>query len=421
MVGTSLFYIHYMLLLAFGILLSFVFSGVRLTKVNLIPASLLFVVCGLLQIAVYFTLDERTVWEIYPVITHLPLVLVLIFHYHKRLLTALAAVSAAYLCCQPAKWMGLLILTASGDENLMYITRSLTLLAVGFIMIFYLAAYLSELYNKDNQSVIIFGCIPMVYYIFDYTMSIYTDFWMSNNRTAIEFLPFFLCIVYLIFCVVYYRAYEQKADAERKEALIRITMDAMSREIETAKKKEKEIHLIRHDLRFFLQGLSACIENNDLDTARKMISGYVSNVDSITIRRYCSNSTVNYILSDFAEKCREKNIHSEIAVEIGDLIINEILFTSILSNALDNALNAQEGLPERSRLIKVALKSNKKQLLLSVRNTYAREPQFVDGLPVTRKTGHGYGVQSIRYMVERLGGTYQFTTDDGMFILRVVI
>jgi len=416
-----LFYIHYTLLLMFGILLSFAFSGIRLSKKNMVLPAALFAVCGLLQIGFYSALGEMAVWEFYPLITHVPIIAALLLFCRKRILTVLSAVSTAYLCCQPAKWIGLLMQALTDSTAAMYLSRILVLLILGFVAIRHLGVYLSEIYNKDNWEVLVFGLVPMVYYLFDYSMSIYTDFWAVNNRTAIEFLPFFLCIIYLVFCVVYYRAYEQKADAERKEQLIRITVDAMTKEIETAKKREKEIHLIRHDMRFFLQGLSTCIENSDLDTARKMIAGYVSNVDSITIRRYCSNSTVNYILSDFAEKCSEKQISADITVEVSEFRVNEILFTSILSNALDNALNAQEDLEAEDRLIKVVLKATEKKLLLSVRNTYAREPVFVDGLPVTRKAGHGYGVQSIRYMTERLGGTLQFTTENGLFVLRVVI
>lgn len=88
---------------------------------------------------------------------------------------------------------------------------------------------------------------------------------------------------------------------------------------------------------------------------------------------------------------------------------------------MDNALTAQKELPEAERGIKVMLKTSDNKLLLSVRNPFGKKPLFVDGMPVSRKKGHGYGTQSIRYMTERLGGNCQFTIDNQMFVLRVVL
>jgi len=92
-----------------------------------------------------------------------------------------------------------------------------------------------------------------------------------------------------------------------------------------------------------------------------------------------------------------------------------------LSNALDNALNAQQTLRESERCIEVMLRTKNKRLLLSVQNPFGRKPVFVDGIPVTERTGHGYGTKSICYMTERLGGECQFTTEGNTFILRVMI
>ena len=67
------------------------------------------------------------------------------------------------------------------------------------------------------------------------------------------------------------------------------------------------------------------------------------------------------------------------------------------------------------------LKDSGGKLLLSVKNTFNGTPVFIDGLPTTNKKGHGYGTQSIRYMTEKLGGKCQFSTQDNIFILRVVL
>lgn len=97
------------------------------------------------------------------------------------------------------------------------------------------------------------------------------------------------------------------------------------------------------------------------------------------------------------------------------------MFSSILSNALDNALDAQKELPQESRSVRLMLKTSGGKLLLSVENPIAAAPRFDDGLPVSKKEEHGYGTQSIRYMTERLGGKWQFSVKEITFILKVII
>lgn len=67
------------------------------------------------------------------------------------------------------------------------------------------------------------------------------------------------------------------------------------------------------------------------------------------------------------------------------------------------------------------LKTSGGKILLSVKNPVSEPPYFVDGLPVSKREGHGYGTQSIRYMTERLNGKWQFSVKNNTFILKVII
>ena len=174
-------------------------------------------------------------------------------------------------------------------------------------------------------------------------------------------------------------------------------------------------------MRLLLNNLALSIEQEDKETSLKLISGYVSNVDAASLHRYCGNDTINYVLTNFEQKCHDSEVKFVTTVSLDELKIDEILFSSILSNALDNALNAQLELPPVNREIKLLLKISNGKLLLSVSNPFRKAPAFANGLPLTDKKGHGYGTQSIRYMTERLGGKCQFILQNDKFILRVII
>lgn len=412
---------HGAMILLFGVYLSVSFAGIRLTKKNLLYCLGLCALCGGLQIVSYVVFTEQVVWKLYPFITHLPLALFLCIVYRKKVATTLVAVFTAYLCCQPAKWFGVLTFYLTESTAAEYLTRICVLAAVAFIVLKYLAPYLSQIFNKDTRSVCIFGIMPTVYYIFDYATVVYTDLWTSNNRVAAEFLPFFQGIVFMIFCFVYYKEYEQKADAERKEQIVRIAVEQQAKELEAVKRSEHETRLLRHDMRLLLDNLALSIEKDDKENSLKMISGFVSQVDAASLHRYCENDTINYILTNFKNKCCDLEIAYHVTVEIEALTTDEILFSSIVSNALDNALNAQKELPIAERQIKLMLKTSDEKLLLSVRNPFRKKPVFVDGLPVSGRKGHGYGTQSIRYMTERLGGKCQFIVQNNTFVLRVIL
>ena len=360
-------------------------------------------------------------WKIYPIIAHLPILLLLCLYYRKKFSSALAAVTTAYLCCQPAKYFGILCITLTHSYIAEQFVRIGVLLISGAVSIFYLAPYLSQIFQKNTRSVCIFGFIPVVYYLFEYITGVFTGIWLTNSEVVTEFLPFFLCVVFMVFCVVYYKEYEQKADAERKEHIIQIAVEQQANQIDAVKRCEQEIRLIRHDLRLFLNSLMVCVENGDEKKIREMITSYTSLVDGAKLEYFCENDTLNGVLSYYSAKCKNKNIPFFHTVEIEKLNIDEILFASIVANALDNALNSQEELPAQHRSIKLLLKNSDGKLLFSVKNPVSGNPVFVDGLPVTDKRGHGYGTQSIRYMTERLGGNSRFSVQDGQFVVQVIL
>ncbi|MBR4861379.1 MAG: GHKL domain-containing protein [Firmicutes bacterium] len=421
MMNTIIFFTHSILLLLYGLLLSFAFAGVRFSRKNFAVYAGMFLLCGLLQLIVYALLEEALVWKLYPCITHLPIIAVLCLHYRKRFSTSLAATTTAYLCCQPANWIGLLVQAFTEDYLKEKFFCILMLLICAFFIVRYMASPVSEIYSKDNKSVWIFGMVPIVYYFYDYVIGIYMNFWRSSNQTVSEFLPFFLSIVHLIFCAIYYKEYEQKADAERKEAVIRLTAEQQARQIEAIKHSEFEISLLRHDMRLFLNNLSVSIGKGDEETALKMIAEYIELVDSTTLKRYSKNDTLNYVLTGFAAQCHSLGVDFKARVEIGDTVPDELMLSMIISNALDNALNAQKNLPTDQRQIRMSLKTSGGKILLSVRNPFLKAPVFVDGIPISRKNGHGYGIQSIRYMAERLNGNCQFSVQGNHFLLRVIL
>jgi len=409
-------------LLAFGILLTFSFSGIHLTRKSLLHSITLFIICGFLQIVVYCQFSETTVWKVYPLITHVPCVVFLRTIYRKRITITVTSLTIAYLFCQPAKWMRILAFHLSKNLAVEYTVHICVLAVTGILLTKLFAPVISRILQKNTSNAFVWGVIPTVYYLYDYATGIYTSLLHERTRIAIEFMPLLLCIMFIMFCTIYYYENEKRIKLEKKEQIIQIVLEQQLKETEAIKRREKESRILRHDMRLILNNLSLCVNNGDLEAAKKMLADHIAVIDKKDVRHFCSNAMINYILSDFEKRCQEKQIKFIHTVELDDALdIDEVSFLSILSNAMDNAVNAQGELPATNRCIRLILKNEKNKLLLSVKNPYFRKPTIIDGLPVSSKPNHGYGTQSIRYMTEQMGGKCQFILEEQQFVLRVVI
>ncbi len=397
------------------------FASIHLSKKNVFSGAVFCFISGILQLAVLLLFEENMVWKIYSLITHFPLLLFLMLIYRKSFSVCLSSITSAYLCCQPAKWLGLVTYSVSSSITANYLIRILTLVVSAVVVTLWFRPVLAEIFASKDKSALYFAAVPVIYYLFDYIIGPYIEQWNPYMQIAVEFLPFFICVLFLIFSSMYYREHQLKMQAERKEQIIQIASDQQKRELDLMKAKTHELRLLRHDMRLLMNQLALSIQNDDKQTSLKIISDFVEEIDSTVIRQYCENEPLNYVLSSYAHKCEALKIQLKTDVKLESFELDDNMFCSIVLNALDNALNAVKDLPESERIIHLLLKNSGGKILFSIKNLYQHAPEFVDGIPVTHEKGHGFGTQSICYLTERLKGKYQFSLKDNWFVLRVII
>lgn len=101
----------------------------------------------------------------------------------------------------------------------------------------------------------------------------------------------------------------------------------------------------------------------------------------------------------------------------------------ILSNALDNAIEAcralREKCPDEKLFISVRSIRKKNMLLIEVENSFGGTlRRGADGFPQTTKpdgASHGIGLRSIRSCAEKYSGGVDFTAENGRFVLSVMM
>ena len=129
------------------------------------------------------------------------------------------------------------------------------------------------------------------------------------------------------------------------------------------------------------------------------------------------------ILSSYETELQENDIDFHCQVRgPRELPISDVELTSILSNAMENAIHAAASIEDPAqRLIELTMNEAGGKFLISLENTCSNAPHFAGGLPVTSEPGHGFGTQSIDYTVRKLNGNCQFSASDGKFILQIVL
>ncbi|MEG0615841.1 MAG: ATP-binding protein, partial [Oscillospiraceae bacterium] len=99
---------NYGLVLLFGVYLSVLFSGGNRNRRERFYVILFSVFTLCLQTACSFYFGLTFTTKIYPLITHLPLILFLIFILKRPIGISISSVLTAYFCCQLPRWVGVL-------------------------------------------------------------------------------------------------------------------------------------------------------------------------------------------------------------------------------------------------------------------------------------------------------------------------
>lgn len=418
----ALFSVHHATTLLFGVFASAALCDVELNRRHVLELLGVAAACGAAFALANVFAGELFARQLYPLVVHLPLVIFICWRYRVSPLLAFLSITSAYLCCQLSNWVGIAALAASASQVAYYVARIAVTVGVFAVFLHYASDIGPQLAQKTPSELGILLILPAVYYVFDYATNVYTELFHSGSVVTVEFLAFALCAFYILFLVVYLREYEAKEAAERERWMIEARDGAISKELDAWRRSGRELSVLRHDMRHYLRGIATLIEEGHTDEALARIDEICEANDRTAVRRYCANETVNIALSSFDEAIERAGITADLRAGVPEaLTVADVDLFCVLSNALENAVAAAGAAPAGRRVVDLDLRLEDGRLLLLVSNTFDVEPQIVDGMPVAARAGHGFGTQSIKMAVERMGGNCQFRVTGDRFELRAVM
>lgn len=412
--------IYLITILLFGTLVSYCFAGIAANRKNI----LFFLLFCVLEIILQTTLSlfgaRDLLRKLYPALTHLPLIIFLVTIHKCNWLNAATSVFSAYLCCR-IPWLFYFFFKLCFQGKIIPIVAYVIVTCLTFAGIYkYIAVPAAHFINSSKKNAVLIGSIPLLYYCFDYLAAVYTNLLYSNNRIAIQFMPTTLSVFYFLIIITYCKELALKAETTHQAETLNLQLQYSASTLENMRHLQENTMTYRHDMRHHLNYMQMLASSGHLEKLQNYIHAIQSDIEAVTPANFCRNEIVNLILSTYNLKAAKKDVYLDVHADVPEHIsISDTNLCVVLSNALENALNATIETTEKIIHVKLAVRNS--SLLIQISNPYLDEIIFKDHLPVSSKENHGFGTKSIASIVNAYHGQYEFFTENQLFILRILL
>ncbi len=187
----------------------------------------------------------------------------------------------------------------------------------------------------------------------------------------------------------------------------------------TSKANIDLINIKCHDLKHQIRkiGSTSAVSESAMREIEDAINIYDSAVKT-------GNESLDVILTEKSLLCSANEITFTVVADGGRLgFMNDVDLFTLFGNAIDNAVEAVLKLPAEKRIISLTTNENGELFSVNIRNFCLGNVTFSDGLPVTTKGDtdyHGFGMKSIKRIVEKYGGNMSVVTDGEVFNLNLL-
>jgi len=190
--------------------------------------------------------------------------------------------------------------------------------------------------------------------------------------------------------------------------------------------KETETKKYRHDMNNHIICIKSFIDEGKYEELNKYIDNLYDRTISLVNKGFhTGNSIIDALTNYYVENMDseiEINLEGKIAKE---LKIDDIALSSIYSNMIVNAIEAQKFIPDKKRKhINVTLKEGKKYAQIIVKNTMQYERiENTDNIETIKgdKENHGFGLANIRKRLDENHGNLDIEAKDYEFCIKATL
>lgn len=204
-------------------------------------------------------------------------------------------------------------------------------------------------------------------------------------------------------------AYELSALKAEEEQLL--AQDAEVRNLHQSVRK------LKHDMKNHLMVIASYLNREEYEGAKAYTSEILDKLNAVHSYIETGNSLLNHIINEKLEYARTKGISVKAEIEnLSFAGMKSIDFAALLSNMLDNAIEASEKEPQPELYVSITRRRGYEVIQVKNRigkSVLQQNPQLKS--TKEEKGAHGMGVSQIRELVENYGGMCDFYEEEGFF------
>ena len=238
---------------------------------------------------------------------------------------------------------------------------------------------------------------------------------------ALSEVAFMLLSVLVFFIFEKFQAF---AEREMHTTLIEQQLFQSEKMYNMMEQQNFEIRSIRHDMANHLASISQLADAHHYEELQSYISTYFAESRSVIENPATGKAIVDALIAGKVARAKSEEISLLVQTDaLGEVLVNPVHLSIVLNNALDNAIEACCALSAADgmrRYIKLGLKTEHDYLVMRITNS-SLPVEIIDDEPLPTGKGdkllHGFGLASIRRVVEKYRGIMFYEYKGGEFVL----
>lgn len=224
-------------------------------------------------------------------------------------------------------------------------------------------------------------------------------------------------VVLLVFIINIFESSKYRVELQVLEQLERKGKE----QYEISKDTIEIINTKCHDIKKLLASSlpkDSVLSKEDVESLQEKISIYDNLIST-------DNNTLNIVLNEKSLYCEKHGVQLSLSAAYSNFdFMSKMDIYSLFTNILDNAIEAVMKLPVEKRIISLSVRKVGAMLSVHSDNSFDGELMF-DGVNIITnkkdKTSHGYGLMSIRRIVDKYDGAINLKTNDNVFVIDIIL
>ena len=239
----------------------------------------------------------------------------------------------------------------------------------------------------------------------------------------------YVAVTLLISCLdavifIFLRKMNRTSQIEKERDIMEIQLQRQQDEMQHLQQQYEEISILRHDFRNGIDCLCGMIEQGDCSGALAYAKRFKERkVNTILSQVQCSSTMLNAVVNAKFNDAQSKGIDTSLRLVVQIPHDLELDLSIMLSNLLDNAIEACEKNPSNAQIL-LTISEEAGYYRLVVRNTIAASVLKKNQELKTEKANkklHGWGLRSVTDLVSKRNGLIDFYEKEGMFYVDILL